>query len=113
MAADASGDFVVAWADQGHHGSYQSISAQRFNSLGSKVGGQFRVDGPTTESRNSPTIVASGAGEFVTAWMSFAWDASEWDVLGQRLAPPLFADGFEAEDVCGWSSAVGSGDSCP
>lgn len=113
VAADASGDFVVTWADQGHNGFYQSISAQRFNALGSKAGGQFRVDGPTTDNRRNPAITASGAGEFVTAWMSFAWDASEWDVLGQRLAPPLFADGFEAEDVCGWSFVLGSGDICP
>lgn len=112
VSADASGDVVITWADLGQNGGYEGISAQRYDVSGAAVGGQFRVDGAATETVSLPAIAASGAGESVVVWMTGGVGAAE-EIFGQRLQPPVFADGFEGESVCGWSEAAGSGDICP
>ena len=113
VGADQSGAFVVSWADRGINGTFHGISARRFDSLGSPVGSQFRVEDSATAARAWPTIAAVGPGRSVVAWMSNRQDASGWEVFGQRLTAPFFADGFEAGVVCRWSASLGSGDICP
>jgi hypothetical protein len=64
--------FVVAWLSSGSSGndaSGESIQAQRFDSSGNPIGGQFQVNTFTTSTQGSPSVAAA-AGGFVVAWDS-------------------------------------------
>ncbi|MBP7586873.1 MAG: hypothetical protein KBA72_02905 [Thermoanaerobaculia bacterium] len=112
IAADASGDFVVVWQGLGAGETPLDILGQRFDPLGIRRGSEFRVNTFTLGFQHEATIAASGGGEFVVAWTSYpVQDGSYGGVFGQRLVPPLFADGFEAAHACAWSVANGGG--CP
>ncbi len=112
VAADVSGNFVVAWESSGQDGSNRGVFGQRFHSAGSKVGSEFQVSSYTTSYQYFSAIAADNLGGFVVAWTSDNQDGSNTGVFGQQLAQSVFSDGFEAAEVCAWSLAVGSGDVC-
>lgn len=112
IAADGGGDFVVVWQGEYSDGSTLGLVGQRFDSQGIRIGGEFQVNTYTTGFQHEAAIAAAGEGKFVVAWTSYPHqDGSYRGVFGQRLQPPLFADGFEAADACSWSVAAGGG--CP
>ena len=69
IAMDADGDFVVTWASEGQDsdGSW-GIAAQRFNSMGEKVGSEFRVNTNTVNDQVWPTVAMDSNGEFIVVW---------------------------------------------
>jgi hypothetical protein len=71
VAMDADGDFVVVWASQGQDqdGSW-GIYGQRFDSMGRKLGGEFRVNSDTVNDQVAPAIAMDSAGNFVVVWAS-------------------------------------------
>ncbi len=111
VAADGSGNFVVAWDSLFEDGSERGVFGTRYNSAGSPVGGEFQVNTFTTGDQIGPAVAADGAGNFVVAWTSRFQDGSTYGVFGQRLSNWILIDGLEAGDACGWSAAVGGG--CP
>ena len=111
MAADGSGNFVVAWDSLFEDGSERGVFGTRFNSAGSPVGGEFQVNTFTTGDQIGPAVAAGAAGDFVVAWNSKYQDGSTYGVFGQRLSNWILIDGFELGDACAWSVAVGGG--CP
>src|SRR5262245_33868384 len=71
VAVDASGNFVVVWASGGGFGSDTSgfsIEAQRYDSAGVPLGGQFQVNTYTTNYQTHPRVAADAAGNFVVVW---------------------------------------------
>ena len=88
VAADASGNFVVAWGSYGlvgQDGSGSGVFGQRFDSAGSPVGSEFQVNTYTTSSQINPAVSAGVSGSFVVAWLSFDQDGSGMGVFGQRF----------------------------
>ena len=69
VAMDADGDYVIVWASQGQDpdGSW-GIYGQRFNSLGSTVGGEFRVNTNTANDQVSPDVAMDSQGDFIVVW---------------------------------------------
>ena len=69
VAMDAVGDFVVVWAsqDQDPDGSW-GIYGQRFNAVGTKIGGEFRVNTKTGNDQVSPSVAMDSKGDFVVVW---------------------------------------------
>ena len=69
IAMDADGDFVVVWESQGEDpdGSW-GIYAQRFNSMGMKVGSEFRVNSNYTNNQATPAVAMDSYGNFVIVW---------------------------------------------
>ncbi len=61
LAAHASGDLVVVWNDN----DSGMILAQRFDSAGSRLGGEFRV---SNSSGTEPAAAADPSGGFVVVW---------------------------------------------
>ena len=106
VAANAAGDFVVAWVSLG-----QGLSGLQFGAAGFPVGSEFRINSDTAAYPFSPALSAGAAGDFVVAWEYYGLGASYSDVFGRQWRTPYFADGFEAGDACAWSAAVGGG--CP
>jgi hypothetical protein len=81
-----SGSFVVVWHGAGQDGSYLGIFGQRYSSLGSPSGTEFRVNTQTTDYQSFPVVASDASGGFVVAWQSFAQDGSGYGVFGQRYA---------------------------
>lgn len=70
VAMDADGDFVVSWESYGQSGGAYAMSdvyAQRFNSNGSPVGGEFAVFATSWDQRNPATAMDS-AGNFTIVY---------------------------------------------
>ncbi len=68
-AVEAGGDFVVTWTDlSGLDGDSAGVRAQRFDSLGLTIGGEFQVNSHTTGFQGYPSIAAHPVGGFVVAW---------------------------------------------
>jgi hypothetical protein len=85
VAADASGDFVVAWTTQASQdGSAEGVFAQRYDSAGEALGGEFRVNSYTTSDQRDPSVATDGSGNFVIVWSSRYQDGDRWGIFGQR-----------------------------
>ena len=90
VAADAQGNFVVAWRSSGSYGtdtSGDSIQAQLFDDAGEPVGDEFQVNSYTTNNQFGPSVSADAQGNFVVAWTSPGspgTDTLETSVHGQR-----------------------------
>jgi hypothetical protein len=83
VAADAGGNFVVAWWSFGQDGDRDGVFAQRYDSEGVARGGEFRVNSYTTSSQFNPSIGSDANGNFVVVWESRGQYAFA-SVVGQR-----------------------------
>jgi hypothetical protein len=84
VAVDANGDFVIAWQSNNQDGSGWGVYAQRYNSAGSAVGGEFRVNSDTWLDQKNPQVAMDAAGNFVVVWQSAWQDGVGWGIYGQR-----------------------------
>jgi hypothetical protein len=91
VAADSSGNFVVAWEDARE--SPLGIYAQLFDLPGAPQGENFKVDCQGMGSSTSPCCDMFAAGNFVVVWSSVAGSAR--DVYGR-----LFSSEGEPLDTC-------------
>jgi hypothetical protein len=71
-AADAVGNFVVAWTSDGQDGYGQGVFAQRFDAAGARRGDEFRVNLATTGNQALVSLSGDPAGNFIVAWTSSA-----------------------------------------
>lgn len=92
MAMNAAGEFVVVWSNFGPDGSDQGVFGQRFNPLGERVGGEFRVNTTTFDSQLTPRVAMDDLDRFMVTWNSRLQDGSGWGAYAQRFA----ADGTPA-----------------
>jgi hypothetical protein len=110
VAMDASGNFVVAWNSvDGLPGSRAKIFAQRYNTAGVPQGGEFQVDGETTQGSSSgATVSADPTGNFVIAWSGYRGAGALEEIFARRYtanAVPIggafqvnsYTPGFQAE----------------
>jgi hypothetical protein len=86
IASDASGNFVVVWYGQARDGSSYGVFGQRFNSSGTPLGIEFRVNSYTTRGQFGPSIASDASGNVVVVWTSHDQDGSGDGVFGQRYA---------------------------
>jgi hypothetical protein len=70
VAADASGNFVVVWYGSGPGDPSFGIFGQRYDSAGSALGGEFRVNSYTTSVQALPSVASDASGNFVVVWQS-------------------------------------------
>jgi hypothetical protein len=68
VAANATGEFVVAWESFGQDGSDEGIYARRFDAAGVPLADEFRVNSHTTGSQAAPAVAIDASGDFVVAW---------------------------------------------
>lgn len=78
VAADAEGNFVVTWRDEGS----ASILGQCVWASGKPKGGEFRVSG--TEKVSSADVAMDTAGNFVVAWATQSRNNEGLDILARR-----------------------------
>lgn len=86
VAMDASGNFLVAWGSATFSSATSGEFAQRFDSTGNPIGGQFRV-GNLASSRRS--VAMTPDGRFIIAWDNgHEILAKRFDANGNELMPP-------------------------
>lgn len=79
----ANGDLVFSWRSQLQDGNLGGVYAQRFDSDGIALGGEFKVNTTTVEAQRYPTITALEGGGFVVAWESQLQDGSAEGIYAQ------------------------------
>ena len=136
IAADAQGNFVVAWESNGSSGTDldgYSIQAQRFLGTGEAAGTEFEVNAFTTGDQSSVAIGADADGDFVIAWESTGASASdattsvrarrfdasgtpvgtEFQVntytTGEQMSPSVAVDSGTGDFIAVWQSDGSSG----
>jgi hypothetical protein len=72
VAADASGNFVVAWTTylSGVDLSSPSVRGRRFDSAGAPLGTEFQVNTYSTSFQGIPSVASDASGNFVVVWVS-------------------------------------------
>ena len=84
VSSDPSGGFVVVWQSYDQDGDSDGVFGQRFDSTGTKDGGEFQVHTITTGYQSHPSVASTGSGGFVVAWEHYP-DESAYVVHGQRF----------------------------
>ncbi len=80
MSADG---FVVAWQSLTQDGDGYGIYAQRYDVIGTALGGEFPVN-TTTASEQTAPAVAMNAGAFTIAWESLGQDGNLKGIFARR-----------------------------
>jgi hypothetical protein len=79
VAMDADGDFVVTWQDE-HSGptpGFTTVTAQRFDPAGARVGGEFVVNSTNVGHHRYPAAAMDADGDFVIAWAGYGQDPGD------------------------------------
>jgi len=88
----ADGGWLVAWASDGlaafesdrPYDSPHDVYAQRYDSGGNTVGGEFRVNTYTNLKQEDPSVTGLADGGWLVAWTSSEQDGSYHGVYAQR-----------------------------
>jgi len=86
VAADAAGNFTVAWRSVNQDGSGGGVYCQRYAATGTKVGTEFRANTETLGGQDTPSVAMDAAGNLVVAWESNGQDGSAKGVYAQRYS---------------------------
>ncbi len=89
VAVDLSGDFTIVWSST--DGSGSGIFAQRYDSLGNKVGGEFLVNVTTTGDQTAPAVAMDGQGDMQVSWTSAGQDGSGTAIYARRYSTGITA----------------------
>jgi hypothetical protein len=84
VAMDSLGNFIITWTSENQDGSQGGIFAQRYDALGNKVGGEFRVNTTTSGNQTASSVAMDAAGNTVVSWTSAGQDGSGAGVYAQR-----------------------------
>ena len=79
-----NGDFLVVWESAGQDGSGDGIYAQRFDSDGNAVGGEFQINDTTASDQSEPAVTALPDGGYMVVWQSLNQDGSGLGVYAKR-----------------------------
>jgi len=92
ISGDTTGKFIVTWVSDEQDGDEEGIYAQRFNSSGAKVGGEFLVNTTTAGAQDNPDVSMHDNGTFLISWNSYGQDGEffgvyfqYFDATGQRI----------------------------
>src|SRR5262249_39628015 len=77
-------NFVVVW-DTDRPDGFQDVFARMFDSAGSPVGNEFRVNTSTVDAQSLPSISPLGGGGFIVAWQSNLQDTSGIGIYAQQF----------------------------
>jgi len=95
VAADASGGFAVVWERFGSY--YGLLEAQRLDSSGGRLGGEFQVNEATTDATLSPDISGDASGGFVVVWNRYDYDFRHPGILARRFDSSGAPEGHQVQ----------------
>jgi hypothetical protein len=82
VAMNSAGDFVVVWRSP--DGNNSGIFAQRYDSGGAAVGGEFQVNTYTAFDQRDAAVAMDAGGNFVVVWEGDVQDGDSAGIFGQR-----------------------------
>ncbi len=83
IAIDGSGNFVIVWED--YRNGNPDIYAQRYDSYGNPLGGNFKVNDDTGSfDQKNPAVAMDTSGNFVITWTDQRKDYWNPDIYAQR-----------------------------
>jgi hypothetical protein len=83
IAMDGSGNFIITWEDHRNGNANADIYAQRYDSSGTPLGSNFKVnDDAGTASQADPDIAMDGFGNFAITWHDYR--NGNYDIYAQR-----------------------------
>ena len=111
IGMDLAGHFTIAWLSRAQEGApfEQGVYAQRFDSGGALIGGEFRVNTYTPGDQRSPAVVSGPDENFTVLWEGPQEDTATVQVLGQRYGDVIFRDAFPPEGLGRWSAVASDG----
>lgn len=83
VAMNADGSFVVTWSSQNQDGDGWGVYAQRFDSFGNAVGGEFQVNVNTASDQMYSSVAINANGDFAVTWSSKNQSNGNWDVFAR------------------------------
>jgi uncharacterized delta-60 repeat protein len=83
VSVAANGDFIVVWTGEGA-GDTSGVFAQRFDSSGAAVGGEFAVNVTTTDDQIYSQVSMAADGSFIVVWQSQNQDSGATDGIYLR-----------------------------
>lgn len=95
IAMNKDGSYIVAWQSNGQDGSGNGIYAQRYDSNGSRIGSEFRVNTYKIGSQAFPSVAIAEDGSYVVTWHSNGQDGNNWGIYAQRYSSNGTALGTE------------------
>jgi len=101
VAALSDGGFMISWSTIGTNGTWE-IHAQRYDSSGIAVGGEFEVNTATANTQQSPSVAVLADGSIVAAFFSNASGTGE--VRFQHLDSGGSPLGSEVSAITGLNS---------
>ena len=115
IAMDCFCNFVIAWHDK-RNGNWD-IYAQRYDSYGTPIGSNFKVNDNTgTSDQRWPDVSMCCSGNFVVTWHDYR--SGNWDIYAQRYdsSGAKLLDNFRVnfDDGTAWQlqPAIAMDDSC-
>ena len=94
VAGLPGGGFVAVWESQpfsshfpetGQDGSGIGLYAQRYDTDGNRIGGEFQVNASTALDQFEPSVATLSDGGFVVTWTVGSTQTSAWQINGQRF----------------------------
>ncbi|KAB2966653.1 MAG: hypothetical protein F9K18_05290 [Thermoanaerobaculia bacterium] len=109
VTVDGQSGFVVVWESWGSSGTDDdvlSIHGQRFDALGTPLGGEFQVNSYTTGDQDYPGVASDALGNFVVVWRSagsysdptFSIQAQRYDHDGVPLGAQFQVNSYTTDN---------------
>ena len=100
LAAESSGDFIVAWTSYAQDGDTAGVFARAFDHNGLPLGPEFQVNQTASGWQDHPDIGADSMGNFVVCWHGQSATMEDYDIFarildrtGQFLSPEFKVNG--------------------
>ena len=100
-----NGGFLVLWESDKQDGSGYGIFAQRYDTLGNRVGQEFKVNTYTNLDQTNVAAETLNDGSVVVAWQSQGQDGSGYgiygqmfDIFGNRIGNEFKVNSYSAND---------------
>jgi hypothetical protein len=84
VATDNDGDYVAVWSSEESAGAGYDVYGQLFNSTGTPIGTEFRVNETTASEQKFAAVAMDDDGDFVVTWSSLWQDGSLYGVYARR-----------------------------
>ena len=95
IAMSPQGNSVIAWAGHQQGDEWWGVYGQFYNSYGTKVGQEFKVNTSTIGTQFQPSVAMDANGGFIVTWSSISPEGSGWGIYAQRYDSSGIAVGQE------------------
>jgi hypothetical protein len=95
VAAASDGTFVIAWRSLSQDGSNYGIYAQRYDSSGNAVGGEFKINRVTAAEQSTPTLAFLSDDTLLAGWKTLGEDEAGSSVKFQHYTDEFAVDGLD------------------